>query len=388
LRFLGWLARPGVYHAVMASPGTWAGGGRRLRAAALCLPLLAPLMACRTAAPPPPVAPPPAPKPPPPPPGMQIQKLREELQVAPWELAFSGVRGEATASETVVVRNLVDHQVDVRAIRVVGDAAAQFSLPGLPALPAPVIARGTLSLDLVWKPPADATVGVQRATLRIQVGDELDDGPASDLTTLVQAGRAPEQEPSLQEITDALGFSVDVGGRSLDLPVTDAPIGAGVPLSLFTRARAGQVAVNPVARYSPDEALPFGYFVRRGAGRRARPELRPLGVLAAGRHQTLNPELEPEGQTSFDPGDEAFGVWIKPGNQAVLSDAHENRGRARRGIRLYPLRARNGAAIGSAYLLAIAGAGRGDFQDAVFVIWNVTLAAPADGKLVQSPPRR
>jgi hypothetical protein len=318
---------------------------------------------------------------------MQIQKLREELQVAPWELAFSGVRGEDTATETVVVRNLVDHQVDVKDIRVVGDAAAQFSLPALPALPAPVIARGTLSLTLTWKPPADATVGVQRATLRIQVGAELDDGPATDLTTLVQAGRAPEQEPSLQEITDALGYSVDIGGRSLALPVTDAPIGAGVPLSLFTRARAGPVAVDPVARFSPDEALPFGYFVRAqgGRGRAARPELRPLGVLAAGRHQTLNPELEPDGQTSFDPGDQPFGIWIQPGKRPVLSDAHENRRRDRRGIRLYPLRARNGAAIASAYLLAIAGAGRGDFQDAVFVLWNVTLAVP-DSKAVQASP--
>jgi hypothetical protein len=363
----------------MSASGTPVTRRRRFEAA-LGVVLVA-TAACRAMAPPAPPKPPPAPAPAPPPPGMQIQKVREELQVAPWELAFSGVRGEDTATETVVVRNLVDHQVEVQAIKVVGDAAAQFGLPALPALPAPVMAKGSLSLALLWKPAADAPVGVQRATLRIQVGDQLDDGPAADLTTLVQAGREPDQEPSLQQITDALGFAIDVGGPSLALPATEAPIGTGVAPSLFVRARPGPVAVNPVARFSADEPLPFGYF---GRERGAPPQLRPLGVLAAGRHQTLNPEMEPDGQTAFDPGEGPFGLWIKPGNRPVLSDPSANRGRSKRGVRLYPLRARNGAAIETAYLLAIAAPGRGDFQDVVFVLWNVTLATPA-GKPAPAP---
>jgi hypothetical protein len=61
----------------------------------------------------------------------------------------------------------------------------------------------------------------------------------------------------------------------------------------------------------------------------------------------------------------------------VYSDVRLNTGKPKRGIRLYPLRARNGAAIAHAYLLAIADPMRGDFQDAVFVLWNVRLAGAA-----------
>src|SRR4030095_5242699 len=111
------------------------------------------------------------------------------------------------------------------------------------------------------------------------------------------------------------------------------------------------------------EELPFGYFVlkqqSRGRPGKGQPDARPLGTLVAGSHHTLNPEMAPDGQTNFDPGEAEFGLWIKTRKQTVYSDVSQNRGKARRGIRLYPLRARNGAAIANAYLLAFADPLRG-----------------------------
>ena len=87
----------------------------------LAVALLAAALGCAPAAkqsPPPPVAPPrPAAE------GMRVEKVREELQLAPWDLAFSAVRGTGVATETVTARNLTDEPVTVRALPVLGDGA-------------------------------------------------------------------------------------------------------------------------------------------------------------------------------------------------------------------------------------------------------------------------
>src|SRR5262245_43069769 len=114
--------------------------------------LLAAAGACGTTKPP---APPPAPAAPPAPPGMQVTKQREELQVAPWDLVFSGVRGAADATETVSARNLVDHVVEVRAILVVGEQSAVFRVRDLPELPARLAPKGKISAGVAFAPGAD-----------------------------------------------------------------------------------------------------------------------------------------------------------------------------------------------------------------------------------------
>src|SRR3954469_21917838 len=95
------------------------------------------LVACKSLIPPapPPPVPAAAPAAPPPPPGMSVEKVREELQVAPWEIALCGVRGETAASETVTARNVLAEPVTVNAIEVLGEAAPAFKIVGRPVLP-------------------------------------------------------------------------------------------------------------------------------------------------------------------------------------------------------------------------------------------------------------
>ena len=52
----------------------------------------------------------------PPPPGTEVQKMREDLQVSPWDLVFCAVRGTGGIDESVSARNLTDQPVEVRAI--------------------------------------------------------------------------------------------------------------------------------------------------------------------------------------------------------------------------------------------------------------------------------
>ena len=334
------------------------------------------LIGCATAAPPASTAPPPAPAPGNA--GFAVEKMREELQVAPWELAFSGVRGEGGMQETVTVRNLVGHPVEIRSIQVVGEGARMFALMDLPPLPVTIPAKRSLSVGLAFRPPADTEAGVERAALRFQLGKDITDGPAVDLSALVLASNAADAEPTLRQIVEALGFAIDLPASGLVLASAPgaAPTASAPPI-VFSRARPSPVAINPVARFSVDGALPFGYRMLgapAAAGRRAAAaaaDFKPVGVLADGQHQTLNPELEADGLTSFDPGEDPFAIWIRTANTAVDTSAPRP---GSLGARVFPLRSRGGAAIANAYLLAFGDPAREDLQDCVFVLWNVKLA--------------
>jgi hypothetical protein len=332
------------------------------------------LTGCSTLTTPGPVKPPasqPAPAPVAPP-GMSVEKVREELQVAPWEIAVCGVRGEPGPTETITARNIVDRPVTITAIQVMGEAAPAFKIDGRPSLPATVPAKGSLSVELTLQPPADATPGLKRGVLRFQTGATLEDGPAADLAALVTRGREPDAEPPLQEIIESLGYAVDVGARTLKLPkvTQEGAAGAGTAIAFFKRARTAPVAINPVARFSADGRVPFGYFLPGTSLKTV--DQRRLAVLAEGQHQTLNPSIEPGGFTSFDPGDNRFGIWMGPDERVTYSETRRNRGKQRGLARVYPLRARGGAAVADTYLIAFGEEARADYQDVVFVLWNVT----------------
>ena len=113
--------------------------------------LLATAFGCAPVAkqsPPPPVAPPTIAED-----GMHVEKVREELQLAPWDSAFSAVRGIGVATETVTARNLTDEPVTVRALPVLGDGAPPFALRNPPKLPAIVPPKGQLSVEVTFAPP-------------------------------------------------------------------------------------------------------------------------------------------------------------------------------------------------------------------------------------------
>jgi hypothetical protein len=337
-------------------------------------------------------APPPAPAPPPaaaaPEPRMRNEKVREQLQLAPWDLAFSAVRGAGQVTETVTARNLTDDPVTVRALPLLGDEALHFQLRDPPKLPAIVPPKGQLSVRVSFAPSESAALGVHRALLRFQTGPMTEDGPGADLSGVVTLGRAGESEPSLAEVIEALGYAVDVRrptGPAAEAPTVGAsaarPLGDEIPAPLFTRATPTPVALNPVARFSADGPRPYGPYKVKNAA--AMPET--LATLAAGQHQTLNPEFESDGNASFDPGDAVFGLWVKAGKRTVYSEDQRNSGPDKHAARVFPLRARGGAPVANAYLVAFRDGSDDAYQDYVFVIWNVKPAAAVTAPAPRSP---
>jgi hypothetical protein len=336
--------------------------------------------ACAAApAPKPIVAPPPLAAEPDPQP--RNEKVREELQLAPWDLAFSAVRGTGQVTETVTARNLTDDAVLVRALAVVGDDRASFQLRDPPKLPITVPAKGGLSVAVTFAPSASTPLGVQRALLRFQTGPLPEDGPGADLSGLANLGRVGDHEPTLAQVVESLGYAVDVQRPTAGAAAPASRSDKGekddeIVAPLFTRASPTLVALNPVARFSADGARPFGHYLLQE--KTTAPKTLTLATLVSGQHQTLNPELESGGNASFDPGDAPFGIWVKVDKRKTLfSEDQRNKGADKHVARVFPLHARGGASIPNAYLIAFNDGSDDAFQDCVFVLWNVKpVAAP------------
>ena len=63
----------------------------------------------------------------------------------------------------------------------------------------------------------------------------------------------------------------------------------------------------------------------------------------------------------------------------LYSDDRRNGGPDRHAARVFPLRARGGAPVANAYLVAFRDGGDEAFQDYVFVLWNVKPVPAAGG---------
>lgn len=299
-------------------------------------------------------------------PSLDVQRVA--LRVAPLEITASGVRGQAVAQEAVTIKNTAHAPLVVMRLMLVGAGTDVFSLLDAPSVSRTLMPGQSLDVSIRFAPPVDAALGVHRATLQIFLGPDDDLGPLVDVAGLVTQGEEGAFEPPLAQVVAALGFGIDVGGAGLILGTSAEPIGDQVRASLFRRAKPGPIAVDPVARYSPPGELPYGTY-RPVAGK---PKLERLGALAADQHQRLHPEWEGEGRISFDPGPEPFGLYVASREHTTFTDASLNTGPTKHATRVYPLKTRNGERVADAYLVGFEEAKNGDYQDYVFVLWNVT----------------
>ena len=255
--------------------------------------------------------------------GMRNEKVREELQLAPWDLAFSAVRGTGAVTETVTARNLTDEPVTVRALPVLGDGSAPFELRNPPKLPAIVPPKGQLSVEVTFAPPATAALGVHRALLRFQTGATSEDGPGTDLVGAGDAG--PRRRAGT--VAGRSGRGARLRDRRARRCAERRHDGGGHA----ARRRGGGAAVHArdadPGGAEPGRALlgrrprPFGHYTLKSAGKDATKDPiavpQTLATLAEGQHQTLNPELEAGGAASFDPGAAVFGLWVRAGKRTI-----------------------------------------------------------------------
>ncbi len=221
--------------------------------------------------------------------------------------------------------------------------------------------------------PAAGFVGIAKAAISINNSSNKN-SIAVALVGLSTNGLEGENEAPLARIATALGYKVDIGWGGLannSLPILQ---GDEIAASQFLKASKGNVEIVPVARYSPDFELPFGYYIDSAA----MPQKTQVGILAkAGlypEHQTLFPAIAKGGYT-FNPGSKAFGFYATGPTHTAYSEDVWNMllhpTNAVHATRIYPLKNTIGDVIKNTYLLCFEEAKNGDYNDYVFVVKNI-----------------
>lgn len=222
--------------------------------------------------------------------------------------------------------------------------------------------------------PATNFTGITRATLWVSnaAGMRISE---INLIGLSTKGLEGENEAPLSVIVPALGYQTNIGWPGLANHSRPELMGDEIPYSLFHKAGKGKVEMIPVARYSPDFELPFGYYFDIAS----EPAKHRVGSLALSgaypEHQTLFPAIA-KGTNAFDPGDHAFGFFATgPTHTAYSEDAWNLMyypGNAVHATRIYPLKDAAGNLVSNTYLLCFEEAKNGDYNDYVFLVKNVT----------------
>ena len=276
-------------------------------------------------------------------------------------MIFSAIKGIASKPDTTWVPSDKSGKFTIS-----GDHSSFFKV--LSPSSKQVSPGNTKAIAVVFE-PSETFIGIAKATLNIKnLNREI------NLTGLSTNGLEGENEAPLAQIVEALGYKIDLGWTTLPNHLHPDLQGEELNPALFTKAGEGKVEMIPVARYSPDFALNFGYYLTSKNG----PVQHQVGILATAQkypeHQTLFPGLS-SGLSSFDPGSDTFGFYGISPTHTVYSEDIWNilyyPTHASHAMRIYPVLEKNGVNIEDTYLVCMEEAANGDYNDYVFLIKNV-----------------
>jgi len=222
--------------------------------------------------------------------------------------------------------------------------------------------------------PSNGFIGltVAKAQLKNPSGKTL---LTVQLTGLSTKGLEGENEPPLARIAETLGYTVNIGWSTLANHTLPPLQGDELAAAIFHKAGKGKVEMIPVARYSPDFELPFGYYTHENqtANKHYVGTLSKAGKLPE--HQCLYPSIA-AGSNSFDPGNKSFGFYADGPTHTGYSEDVWNMllhpEDAVHATRIYPLKDKTGKPVSNSYLVCFEEAKNGDYNDYVFVVNNIT----------------
>ncbi|MDQ3534641.1 MAG: Ig-like domain-containing protein, partial [Bacteroidota bacterium] len=289
------------------------------------------------------------------------------------ELIFSGLKTNISPPKVVPLKNNGTSALTITGLNIEGKNSTSFELKNVPAFPITLQPQEVLNIEVIFNP--SGSVGSLEAMLKVFTNNSTLADLNIGLYGLSANGLEGNNEPPLHNIITTLGYKINVGGTALELSTGSELIGDEVYAQLFQKVGAGNVEIIPVARYSPLEQLPFGFYHKQNDNI----ELTQVGVLSGEtpQHQTLFPQML-SGNNFFNPGTKIFGIYTKSTSKThttytedFLNPGNGPNNGIKHLVRVYPLKDRQGKAISNSYLLGFEEAMNGDYQDYVFIIKNV-----------------
>lgn len=298
---------------------------------------------------------------------LTVTEAQAQIAANKTELVFDAVKNTTTDPLSVTLTNTGTKTLNVQGITITGTNAAAFALANGTTTAFTLTPQQSATVNVVFAP--GSTLGNLSASLTINSDAGNQPALAVGLYGLSVNGLEGGNEPPLQTVVNTLGFGVNVGWTTLADGTAATLKGDEVAVPLFEKAGDGNVTIVPVARYSPNQSLPFGFYTNTNSLIRTE-----VGALSGvfGQHQTLYPDVA-SGNQNFNPGNGIFGIYVL-GLQNRLTyteDALNAGGPAIHAVRIYPMKDRQGQPVANSYLVCFEDASNGDYQDYVFVLSNV-----------------
>lgn len=284
-------------------------------------------------------------------------------------LSLSAVKGQVAENQSVVLTNTRAVAVGCP-VEITGEDAAAFKVVASQD-------RIEAGKQAKWTVAFTPTRGAGRYIGKLRIGDPVD-GTFIELQGIGLAAFEGKNEPPLQDIVNALGIPLDVGGKKLELDSKAATIGASVDSSYFVPANSGKIKVTPVARFSPPGLTPVGIFTKDDTALTRIGQLADSTPTCPDAHQRLLPSWESGTRSiEIEPGDKPFGFYMEGHHFTSFTDpARASEAKIPHTARIYPVSSFQGKPMKDTWLVCFEEASNGDYQDAVILVENARVVNP------------
>ncbi|MCP5538252.1 MAG: hypothetical protein H7A51_18720 [Akkermansiaceae bacterium] len=286
------------------------------------------------------------------------------LQVSQSFVSLSAVKGYKSQSATITITNPTSQTLPSEA-RLSGEHHHAFLISETPK-------------ELSPGKSYELTIQFNKTQKSFLHSASIQLGPEQTGTEITLRGIGLQQfegknEPPLLDIVKALGIPLKVGGSTLHLDTKAATIGQSLDASHFQAIDNKQAKITPLARFSPKGKAPFGYFL--GQKKHQLGELIDSSKTLPDAHQCLFPDILGAGKTLlFNAPAGAFNLYFQGHKQLSCTDTSvPTTAKIKHTARIYPVTSYQGKALENAYLVGFEEASNGDYQDALFLIENVSV---------------
>ncbi|QNF34067.1 putative Ig domain-containing protein [Adhaeribacter swui] len=292
------------------------------------------------------------------------------------ELVFDALKN-TTVTKRLTVTNTGTSTLNLGSVAVGGTNADKFSVQAITLEGEPtgttLAPEETKTYQIAFTPGNLSVVSTFEAALTINSNAVNSPALKVGLYAMSLNGYEGNNEPPLQTVVNTLGYNINVGWTNLAGGIQTTMKGEEVPVQLFEKSGNGPVTITPVARYSPNQELPFGYYTKNNNA----PVRSTVGTLSGvfGQHNALFPQIV-AGSDQFNPESAAFGIYVVGLENRIsyTEDQLNAGGPALHAVRAYPLKNRAGEMVPNSYLICFEDASNGDYQDYMFVLKNVVAA--------------
>ena len=293
---------------------------------------------------------------------VKIKVLPGYLKPSEPQLSFNQTLGLKGQNRKVTLTNTGATALAVDPV-FLGSHATAFELKG--GNVAALAAGESREFEILFVPD----FGVGKYDAGVQFGAE-DTGCFLQLSALAQPALEGKNEPTLHQVMQVLGATVNVGGQGLSLDTQKDVLGASITARGFQVVDGEKVKITPLARFSPKGEVPYGIYDLATGDKVEVAKLVKSTEAQPDAHQAILPpstEVKIPAQLP-----QAFGLYLDGHHFVSYTEPGKSeKAKIKHTARIFQAKTLQGKRLKNAYIVGFEEAKNGDYQDALFLIEGV-----------------